>query len=406
MMTQEDNELLTRVENEAPMGAMLRRHFWFPAALSAKLEAGGKPVPLRLCGRNYVLFRAGDGRVGCFDELCPHRGASLLLARNEDNALRCIFHGWKYSVTGECVDVPTQPDDVEAFCKTVPLNHHPTREAAGIVWVWLGGTGQPPKFPDFEFTHLAPEQCVAMKQITRYNWVQGVEGTMDSAHVGVLHQTSLRNIGQIGLSSRNKAPVYEFDDQPYGFRYAGIRKLEDGRLYTRVNSFVMPWFGFICPEQIPDGDRTAIFAVPVDDTVSIHWNVRYNPHKPLAPHSDFLVLSDHDNWPPAVDGDRENAWGQSRTLMKAGHFTGISHVVTEDFVVAQSQGPIVDRTKEYLNVGDLAVVRVRRLLLRAVREFQQGRVPALAQHDEIDYGRIRPVGAIIAPSEDWQALTV
>src|SRR5262249_14362054 len=106
-MSPENNELLTRIEGDAPMGQMLRANFWFPALLAEELVPGGAPVRSRMLGENYVLFRGADGRVACFDERCPHRGASLMLARNEDNALRCIFHGWKYSVTGECVEVPT-----------------------------------------------------------------------------------------------------------------------------------------------------------------------------------------------------------------------------------------------------------------------------------------------------------
>lgn len=183
-----DNDLMTRVEADAPMGQFLRENFWFPAGLSGQLISDGAPERVRLLGRSFVAFRSTDGRVGFFNEACPHRGASLALARNEDNALRCIFHGWKYSVDGKCVEAPTQPDHQEAFCKTVPLKHYPVREAAGLFWVWLG-SGEPKRFPEFEFTGLTGDRVRPIRQVLKFNWIQSVEGLVDSAHVAVLHQS-------------------------------------------------------------------------------------------------------------------------------------------------------------------------------------------------------------------------
>ena len=154
-LTKSENERLTQVEGEAPMGQWLRREHWIPFAISGKLVADGAPLRVRLLGEDFVAFRATDGRVGLFDERCPHRGASLALARNEHNALRCIYHGWQFGVDGRTLDVPTQAGDKEAFCRDVPLRHYPVREGGGIAWVWLGEQGRkgatPPAFPDFEF---------------------------------------------------------------------------------------------------------------------------------------------------------------------------------------------------------------------------------------------------------------
>ncbi|WP_260858692.1 aromatic ring-hydroxylating dioxygenase subunit alpha [Paraburkholderia sp. BCC1885] len=406
MLTASDNRLLTLVEGDAPMGAMLRSHYWVPAAISEKLVSDGAPLRVRLVGRDYVVFRSTDGRVGCFDERCPHRSASLALARNEDNALRCIFHGWKFSVDGKCVEVPTEVSDQKRFCESVPIKAHPTREASGIVWVWLGDS-DPAVFPSFEFMGLPECQRVPMRQALHYNWLQGVEGTMDSAHVGVLHTSWLREIargsGHAHAAGENRAPRYEIDEQPYGFRYAAHRSLEEGGIYTRVNVFVMPWFGFICPGDKPDGDRTAIFSVPADNEHSVHWMVKYNPYRELSsPYQ--TMFSDPANWPPAP-GTPENVWGQDRELMRHGSFTGFTHVTTEDFAVASSAGPIADRTNEFLNSGDLAIVRLRRQLLNAVREFEDGRQPTLADHAAIDYGSIRPVADKIAKESDWRSIT-
>src|SRR5215472_5080568 len=151
MLKPEQNELLTRVGPDTPMGEFLRE-YWVPACRSAKLEADGAPERVRLFGENFVAFRATDGRVGFIGEGCPHRCASMALARNEGNGLRCIFHGWKVSVDGECVDTPTEPPERRAeFAKRVPVRHHPVHEAGGLVWVYLGKEKVAPRFYNFEF---------------------------------------------------------------------------------------------------------------------------------------------------------------------------------------------------------------------------------------------------------------
>src|SRR5689334_4917803 len=193
MLNKADNELLTRVGPGTPMGAMLRE-YWVPACRSAKLEADGAPERVRLFGENFVAFRATDGRVGFMQEACPHRCASLALARNEDNGLRCIFHGWKFSVEGKCIDAPTEPRQQRArFAESVPVRAHPTHEAGGLVWVYMGEQASPPRFPDYEFTDLTDSHVQPYRGIIRTNWLQGLEALLDSAHVTFLHSANLNS---------------------------------------------------------------------------------------------------------------------------------------------------------------------------------------------------------------------
>ena len=214
-MNQAENDLITRVCAGANTGQMLQRPWWIPASRSAGLVADGKPERVRLFGENYVAFRATDGRVGFFNETCPHRKASLALARNEDNALRCIYHGWKYRVDGVTVEVPTQPKDHAEFCARVALRHYPVREEGGVVWVWLGEGETSPQFPDLPFVGLPAGQCVVHRQRIGCNWVQAVETTMDSAHVGMLHQSWLGG-QELGNAVVNRAPVYHMDLKTMG----------------------------------------------------------------------------------------------------------------------------------------------------------------------------------------------
>lgn len=407
-ITREENDLLTRVENGAPMGEMFRQHYWLPAVPSVKLEAGGAPMRVRLLGSNYVVFRAHDGRVGCFDELCPHRKASLVLAQNDDNALRCIYHGWKFSVDGRLVEAPNQVGDQERFCKNVRFNAYTVEERGGIIWVWLGKGDTPPHFPDLPFTYL-PEshRSVTSKEVPT-NWLQAVEASMDSSHVGVLHESTTQITSGSGSNQRINmtkalAPRMEFEDRPYGYRYAALRELPDNTIYARINNFVMPWYGVICAPE-PQGPATVFFSTPVDDTTHRAWFVHYNPHRPLGM---TIMSASPDVWdfPPLPPGDANNAWGQNRDLMKRGHATGFpQHLGTEDFAMFLSQGPIHDRTDEQLCSADAAVVRVRQQLLRSVREFLDGKTPTLAASPGLDYRQANSVGGVLHAGDDWRKL--
>ena len=407
-MTREDNDLLTRVENGAPMGEMIRQHYWLPAVPSIKLEADGAPVRVRLLGVDYVAFRAPDGAVGVLDESCPHRRASLALARNEPGGLRCIYHGWKLDVKGEVIEAPNHAGDQQQFCKHVRVNRYQAVDRGGIVWVWLGKGDKAPKFPELPFVDLPERQRSVTSVEVPTNWVQGVEASMDSSHVGVLHESTTQITAGGGnqrlLMTKALAPKLEFEDQPYGYRYAAIRTMPGEQIYARVNNFVMPWYGVICPPDA-SGPTTVFFSTPVDDVTHRAWFVHFNPHRELG----MTVMSaspDVWNFPPLPPGAPADNWGQNRELMRRGHQTGFpQHLGTEDFAMFISQGPIYDRSLEQLCSADGAVLRVRSLLLKAVREHQAGKVPYLADNDALDYAKVRSVGGVLPVGTDWRSLT-
>ncbi|MCB2027050.1 MAG: Rieske 2Fe-2S domain-containing protein, partial [Ottowia sp.] len=187
-LTAQDYDMMTLVEGDAPLGGMLRQHYWLPAIPADKLEADGRPYRVRLVGRNYVIFRNTDGVVGILDELCPHRRASLALGQNRENGLTCIYHGWKFDVDGNLVDAPNVETNREAFCKSVKLNRYKAVERGGIIWVWLG-TGAVPHFPALPFVDLPADQRSVTSVECPTNYLQGVEASMDTTHVSFLHQS-------------------------------------------------------------------------------------------------------------------------------------------------------------------------------------------------------------------------
>lgn len=406
MLSAEDNDLLTRVEGRAPMGGMLRE-YWTPVVRSAAVEPGGAPVKVRVFGDDFITFRGEDGQLGFLAEACPHRGASLALGRVEGCAIRCIYHGWKIDSTGQVVDTPSEPQDRAAdFAARVHTQSAPTVEAGGVVWVYLGGRTEPPPFPAFPFVGLPDDQVRPLAAETSCNWLQAVEGTLDSSHVSILHQAWLgQSKGNLGKAAVDSSPRYEFDIQDYGVRFAAIRTLENGDSYVRVTEFVMPWLAFI---PTGDEDCVAIIGTPIDDYNSRQWFIRWNPSHALTDDNDTHVWYEPltaapDDFTVLV---RDKAmWGQDRQAMADGHFSGIENLVLEDVAIQESQGAIVDRSKERLGTSDLAVVRTRRMLLDTVRAHRDaGTVPVGS-----DLGPALKSSAGLAftvgPDVDWREAT-
>lgn len=404
-LSKEENDLITRVEGGAPLGEMLRQWYWMPAAPSSQLTADGKPLRIRLLGTDLVAFRSTDGRVGIFDERCPHRKASLALAHNRDNALTCVYHGWTFDVSDGLVNAPNHTGDQERFCKSVKFNRYKVEERGGIIWVWLGKGDEAPTFPDLPFTNLPENQRSVTSVQVPTNWLQGVEASMDSSHVSFLHDTTTKMSGSTQRlnMSLNGAPRFEFEERPYGFRYVALRELQGDQTYARINNFVMPWYAVICAPEAT-GPSTVFFSVPVDDTTHRAWFVHFNPHRELG----MTALSctpDEWRWPPLPPGAAEDNWGQNRDLMRKGHASGFpQHLATEDFAMFISQGPIYDRTDEQLCSADAAIVRLRRQILQSVQDFREGKAPRFANGPDLDYSRAVSVGGIIPTGADWRSL--
>src|SRR5262245_44050649 len=382
MVTEAENTLLTRVEGDARMGRLMREHSWIPFALSSHLAHEAGPKPVRLLGENYVAFRAEDGRIGFFDELCPHRRASLVLGRLEGNCIRCIYHGWKIDVSGCVAEAPTQLVRPARFAAGVAVEHFPVREAAGLAWVWLGGADAPP-FPDLPWEHATHVYwCVSRMPC---NWLQGVEGTIDSAHVGFLHRTWHHETAQRAEHANlalalAEVPTYETESTSYGMRAAALRPTDDGRTYVRITEHLVPLVTLVAVGRAQPRDGSMFVVAPVDDTHHLlFYGYFSDTPKPATDEMPGLVAPDFVPDPDdftGLRGDRDTRWGQRRELMAAGHWTGFGrNLLEEDAAIQASMGPILDRTKEHLSSGDAAVAHARRMLLDALAAVDQGLLP-------------------------------
>ena len=420
MLTREENELLCRVGGDTPMGRMLRR-YWMPALQSGALEAGGAPRRVRLLGDDLVVFRAADGSVGLLDEHCPHRGASLVLAQNVDCALQCLYHGWKIAPSGQVLETPAEPAESTLRHK-VRARAYPTYETGGLVWAYLGPPGTEPPRLDLDCVTAPLAHVDVMQAREECNWVQCLEGVIDSAHSNYLHANGIKPVAGdasrmrggdllIDRPSDDGAPRVEAENTAYGFRYAAIRRPildPDRNQYIRATLFVAPFYGLF---PAPRGLHSLQAFVPIDDEHTMFYFIQMSD----APLSDEARELRHfrSGMRPGIDLDaefrkirkRENNWLQDRAAMHRGEsFTGMHGVNNEDIAVQESMGAIYDRTKERLGTSDVAVIRMRRLMLDAVRAFESDGAAPLGLAEPVAYRELRAIEKIIPHDARWQDL--
>jgi phthalate 4,5-dioxygenase oxygenase subunit len=396
-MNREENDLLTRVENGAPLGEMIRQHHWVPALRAGLLEPDGQPVRVRLLGENFVAFRASDRRIGFFAEACPHRGASLALARNEDCALTCIYHGLQIDVSGTVRNVPTAPGAGTA----IRVRHFPVREAGGLVWAWLGPES-PGRFPDLPIVSLPTAHVAAASVKIPVNFLQLLEITLDTSHTGILHRNWHRLLPwPYNSADTDPSSVFEVEETNYGFRAAAIRKVEAGS-EVLTSEFVMPFHNLAAPGPPHQGVQHTL--VPIDDTNTLWFMVHWNERKPLGTVGELGAKSG------GVDGNKSFGMpgksggflGQDRDAMRSGSFSGFAGgLMAEDIAVVLSMGPIADRTTQQLVPADRAILQLRDQLLRATREHLAGHQP-FGTDASIDYASLMAVAGEIPSGSTWQ----
>jgi nitrite reductase/ring-hydroxylating ferredoxin subunit len=379
MLPREDNDLLTQVGPEKPLGKLMR-HYWLPALLSEEIpEPDCPPVRVRLLGENLVAFRDSQGRVGLLGEHCAHRGTSLFFGRNEECGLRCIYHGWKYAVDGTVLETPAEPSGSTLKDK-VRQTAYPCKEAAGIVWSYLGPPDKLPLLPNYEWMHLPRKNLYVTKSVQDCSWLQGLEGECDSSHLSFLHKNFTgerpRGGGDGALYAADSAPQLQGIEMDYGVRMLSCRRIDPDTIYLRVSNIVLPCHGFIPTGGLkgnPEG-YTIHSHVPIDDTHSLRYNVHFRRNRAIddneRQHDEEIGSDFHKR------RNLANNYLQDREEQKHENFTGMGPIfLVHDSCATESMGPIYDRAQEHLGVSDMTVIAVRRFLLRAVRAVAAGQEP-------------------------------
>ncbi len=393
MLSQEDNELVTRVGPGTPMGNLFRR-YWIPALLSEEIVgADSDPVQVRLLGEDLVAYRDTNGQVGLLGEFCPHRKASLFLGRNEECGLRCVYHGWKFDITGQCVDMPNEPAESN-FKDKVQHTAYPCRELGGVVWTYMGPREHMPEtLPQFDWALVPENQRLVSKMLQANNYLQGLEGGIDSSHVSFLHSSRAgggkgRTFGVGGIfSSTDGSPRFSVVDTDYGFLIGASRTTNvDDLKYWRLTPFMLPWYTII-PGRIAEGSQ--VYSghgwVPIDDYNCWMYTYSWHPELPIAEqrvHPAHEVPRDPGTFNPLTR--RSNWYGLDRRMQREENFTGIRNTSDQDRAVQETMGAIVDRTTEHLGTSDAAVIAARRVLMKQARDLEQGIEPAAA-HKGMSY---------------------
>jgi len=412
MLSREDNELLTRITADTPMGNTMRR-YWIPALMASELaEPDGAPVRVRLLGEDLVAFRDTEGRVGLLDEYCPHRRASLFFGRNEGCGLRCAYHGWKYDVDGRCVDMMNEPEELH-FKDKIHITTYPTVEMGGIIWTYMGPAEHTPPPPKFAWTQAPATHRNVTKVIQECNWLQALEGGIDTSHAPIMHRLITHNTKRPGLKLSNpfvrgKAPHLVVDITDYGYQYAGLRPLDEADMHIRTYHFVMP-FHQIRPSQSDAGQPMVAghIWVPMDDDNTMVYNWMYClTDTPMTDAERLEVRAG--NGPMDVDQttfrsrkNRANNYLIDRQVQKTETFTGIDGINIQDRAIQESMGRICDRTREHLGPADKPIIQARRLLLGAVKTVQTGGTPSGVGPS---YYPLRANEGVIPRDADWREL--
>ena len=410
MLTAPDNELLTQVGPGTPMGDLFRR-FWLPAmALYELPEPDCAPVRLRLLGEDLVAWRDTSGRVGVMRESCPHRGASMFFGRNEEDGLRCVYHGWKFDTEGRCIDMPNEPAESN-FKHKISAAAYPAQEYGGLIWVYMGPRDRLPELPALEASLAPDDHRMVSKLLQRSNWAQQVEGNIDSAHVSFLHRWFDRSQSPSPDAKRRSeavwaardgdgSPYLQVKETDYGFIYGARRNAPDDQYYWRCTPFMLPAYT-ITPSV--DWPRGWLCLVPADDHSTWWFSCTFHPTEPIANFAAARQLGR----PSTVAGtfvlpqNLGNDFLIDREVQRTANFTGLPNNRVQDQAVTDSMGLVMDRTKEHLGTTDLAIIAMRRVLMRAAVALQQGVEPYQPAHPEVY--RVRPLH-VVNRERDFGAL--
>lgn len=414
MLSKADNELLTRVGPGTPMGDLMRQ-YWLPVLHSWELEPDGPPLRVRLLGEDLVAWRDSNGRPALVREHCPHRGASLFFARNEECGLRCVYHGWKFDVDGRCLDQPNEPPESN-FKDKIRATAYRAADWGDLVFAYMGPRQEsPPGLPRFEWA-LVPEaqRHQQYKGILDCNWMQAVEGDIDTAHLYFLHsRVDPADQSSAGVYHPDRSPRLEIHETESGLMYGARRVEEDGRIYWRTTQFLMPIFTLFPASE--DGIVPTHMYTPIDDHHTLHWGIRWHPTRQMPDRTLMSELPEMAgmghmrdaqkgtylaNWWPVAN--KHNDFLIDRELQRTRSFTGIPTVRLQDAAMTASMGPIVNRSAEHLGTTDAMIIQTRRKLLRSARALRDsGITPPAVDNPEVY--TVRSCSAVLPGDVDWRA---
>lgn len=421
MLSHEDNEKLVRIGPGTTMGGLMR-NYWLPIYASADLEQDAQPQTVKILDEVMILFRDSDGRVGLVDRVCPHRGAPLIYGRNEDCGLRCVYHGWKFDVDGNVTDMPAEPTR-SRLKEKVKIKSYPCVERGGVVWTYMGDADADsrPPLPNVEWNMVPDENVVVTFRVQECNWLQALEGEIDSAHAPILHGR-IDDGGSINqwVAKRDLRPKFECVRQDFGMSIAARRVLDDDTLYWRVNQFVMPFYSLVPPQTNDFYELSGHAWVPIDDETTLCLMFSYRPNEPLHPKSRDVFLHGHkgretghhsqegyETMGPEVPFGRyiskyrrETGYHFDYGLQETTWFSGLPGLWVQDAACQSGVARVFDRSKENLCTSDTGIAMTRRMLLEVAGAYEEtGQLPE--RYNDPDLYRIRALSLKLPVDTAW-----
>jgi phenylpropionate dioxygenase-like ring-hydroxylating dioxygenase large terminal subunit len=410
VLREEQNNLITQTGPGTPGGALFRS-YWIPALLAEELPHNEcPPVRVKLLSERLLAWRDTQGRLGLMDEFCAHRGVSLWFGRNEENGLRCPYHGWKYDVTGQCLEVPSELEE-SGYCKRIKLKSYPLVERGGILWTYMGPPENRPPLPEFEFAQVPPQHRFVAKRWQESNWLQALEGGIDSSHVSWLHRGDLNSDPLFKGAKGNQynlndaRPVFEVVESPGGLYIGARRNAEADNYYWRITPWVMPCFTMIPPRG--DHPVHGHFWIPIDDHNCWTWSFDYHALRALTETEVQAMRDGKGIYVKYVPGtfrplaNKDNDYLMDREAQRAGKtFSGVEGISMQDASLQESMGPIVDRTKENLVSTDNGIIMARHRLLKATKALmEKGTVPPGV---DPAHQRVRSAAVLLPPDQPFK----
>ena len=408
MLVKEQNDYVTHTGPGTPMGQLFRA-YWIPALLASELaEPDCPPVRIELLSEKLIAFRDTQGRLGLIDEFCAHRRVSLWFGRNEESGLRCPYHGWKFDVTGQCIEIPSELPG-STHCQRIRMVNYPLVEKGGILWTYMGPPDRQPPLPEWEFTNVPDSHRFVSKRWQECNWLQALEGGIDSSHVSFLHRGDLETDPVFKGSKGNKynmddlMPVFDVVESPGGLYIGARRNAENGNFYWRITQWVMPAFTMIPPRG--DHPVHGHFFIPRDDENCWTWSFDYRVKSPLEPElvqqmregAGIHTVVDANFRPLA---NKDNDYLIDRAAQKRGRtYSGVAGFAIQDSSLQESMGPIIDRSKENLVATDKGIVMARRRLMRAAKALlDSGTAPPGV---DPAHTRVRSASVVLPPGKPF-----
>lgn len=386
------------------MGKLIRR-YWIPVLFSSEIvEPDGPPVRVKILGERLLAFRDSKGRPGLLDEFCAHRGASLFLGRNEECGIRCSYHGWKYDLTGQCIDLPSTPN---AAAK-ISITAYPCVERAGIVWAYMGPKDKQPDVPELEWCLLPDSHRFISKRLQECNYLQAFEGGIDSSHVAWVHRYEMdvdpmhKGSRANDIIKRASNVVFQIEEVPSGLLIFARRDVEPNSYYWRITQYLFPWFTLIPP--FGDHPLGGHMWIPIDDENCWAWSINFLPDRPLA-ESDRKDMEDgkgiHVEYIPGTfrpKANRDNDWLIDRQAQRDNKsYSGVAGFSIQDASLQESMGPIQNHARENLVPTDRAIMLARRMLYKSAVDLEKGNEPPAL---EAAAQRVRSASVILDRSID------